>query len=311
MTARGCPCCDAPDGRLFGRRLGATFLRCPRCRSIFRDLSIEQFDALHATAFEDSEFAKRVELFQGQGPDRATWAEVTAALGDARHVLEIGPGTGHLLAAARDAGCDVLGVETSTFHRELMRRLWGLETVSGFEGIPAGRRFDTAVAINVYEHVYDVVGFLRAVAAVLTPGGRLFVSTCNADAFIARLCGTRWAMFKQVDHVSFPSRDGLRISAERAGLRATRIWTHELPFETPIGLMVAARDSWRESRSGPTEPSPPTAAPGDPAPGQDPGLARRGLRIAYRLRTIDPTTPLVSWMGGAATVKGVLQRDGA
>jgi SAM-dependent methyltransferase len=308
MGTRACPCCDARDARPFGRRLDATFLCCRRCRSIFRDLSLAEFESLHATAFEDSEFSSRIELFQGKEPDRSTWAEVLAALGVARRVLEIGPGTGHLLAAARDAGCEVFGVETSGFHRELMRRLWGIETVAGFDEVPSGRLFDAVVAINVYEHVYDVVGFLRSIAALLAPGGRVFVSTCNAGAFVARLSGTRWAMFKQVDHVSFPSGEGMRTSAERAGLRATRIWTHELPFETPIGILVAARDSWRESRTRADEPTPPpVVASGARDERHDHGLARRWLRLIYRLRAIDPTAPLLSWLHGAATVKSVLE----
>jgi SAM-dependent methyltransferase len=266
------------------------------------DLSPEAFRSLHDAAFVDDNFARGLALVHGETPDRGTWTEVASALGSTRRVLEIGPGTGHALAAARAAGCEVWGIETSASHRELMSRLWGLPTVERFDQLPAGLRFDAAFAINVVEHVYDVSEFLAAIRDRLEPGGRFFFSTVNAGAFVARLCGTRWAMFKQPDHVSFPSTDGIAAAAQRAGLAPVRIWSGELPFETPVSLLVAWRDAVRGDHG-------PAATVSQAGNGTRPhGIGRRLLPFVYRQRWIDPISALLGLSGAASTVKAVLER---
>jgi SAM-dependent methyltransferase len=275
------------------------------------ELTPESFRGLHDAAFEDDEFAERTALVHGATPDRATWDEVASALGSSRRVLEIGPGTGHVLAAARDAGCEVWGIETSATHRELISRLWGISTVASFDQLPQGALFDAVFAINVVEHVYDVREFLHAIAARLEPGGRFFFSTVNANAFTAKLCGTWWAMFKQPDHVSFPSYAGIDAVAARAGLTPVRIWSGELPFETPVSLLVAVRDALR-SDATPAAPAPRIPAPAgsgtlqNAAPNH--GIGRRLLPFVYRQRWIDPTSALLGLSGAAGSVKAVLQR---
>jgi SAM-dependent methyltransferase len=307
---RACPFCARGDTAPYGRRGGTVFVRCEGCRSILMDLSPEAFGGLHEAAFVDDDFEQRIALVHGDAPDPKTWAEVASALGSVRRVLEIGPGTGHVLAAARDAGCEVWGVESSGAHRALMSRLWGLSTVESFDQLPAGLRFDAAFAINVVEHVYDVRQFLAAVAERLEPGGRFFFSTVNAGAFVARVCGTRWAMFKQPDHVSFPSTVGIAEAARRAGLAPVRIWSGELPFETPVSLLVAWRDAVRgddgsareaqAARSGRAEGGGNGARPH--------GMGRRMLPFVYRQRWIDPISAVLGRSGTAATVKAVLER---
>lgn len=302
---RACPFCARGETVPYGRRGRTAFVRCGSCRSILMELSPEAFGGLHDAAFVDDDFAGRLALLHGESPDQATWAEVAAALGSTRRVLEIGPGTGHALAAARAAGCEVWGIETSASHRELMSRLWGLSSVERFEDLPPGLRFDAAFAINVVEHVYDVRGLLAAVGERLEPGGRFFFSTVNAGAFVARLCGTRWAMFKQPDHVSFPSTEGIAAVARRAGLAPIRIWSGELPFETPVSVLVAWRDALRGDDG-------PVAAASPSANGtQAHGIGRRLLPFVYRQRWIDPISPLLALSGVASTVKAVLERPRA
>jgi cyclopropane fatty-acyl-phospholipid synthase-like methyltransferase len=45
--------------------------------------------------------------------------------------------------------------------------------------VPHGLSFDAVVAINIPEHVYDIVKFFRSIAGILAPNGVILVSTTN------------------------------------------------------------------------------------------------------------------------------------
>jgi hypothetical protein len=125
------------------------------------------------------------------------------------------------------------------------------------------------------------------------------------------LVGTYWSMFKERDHVSFPSGTSLQRLAEGSGYALRRRWSTELPFETPIGLLVAARDFLRERRSGgPTEARSRFAEPVADAPAKrDPARERKKRLLAqfYRAsRRVDLSRHAVGAVQRAATIKGIL-----
>ena len=90
-------------------------------------------------------------------------------------LLEIGPGTGHLLVAAHKAGRSVAAVEPSEVHRAFIRDTWGIRSLyPDITAIPDGLLFDSVVAINVLEHVYGIITFLSSITKLLAPDGVLF-----------------------------------------------------------------------------------------------------------------------------------------
>lgn len=268
------------------------------CRSIYRVLNAAEFAELHEAAFEDEDFIESIVAGRGGEPNTALWQEIGL---HGNSVLEVGPGTGHLLAAARDAGCAVAAVETSDRHRKYIEDTWGIcDVYPDFDGLGA-RRFDVVIAINVLEHVYDVVEFLQVVRSFMEPGGQLFISTVNATSAEATTARMWWAMFKQDDHVSFGTPTAIAAAAAAAGLVPARVWTGELPFEYLVTVLVAARDRLRSSKGA--------AAPGgvvaEAAPNVD--ARRRWLRVLYRWGArVDPTSRLLKSVNRAATVKAVL-----
>lgn len=113
----------------------------------------------------------------GSGPSSRLWEALSLP---GTSVLEIGPGSGHLLAAAQRAGCSVEAIESSKVHRDYIRDTRGIGSLYSTIGeVPVGRAFDAIVAINVFEHIYDVAAFLRFIGKALAPGGTFFVSTPN------------------------------------------------------------------------------------------------------------------------------------
>jgi SAM-dependent methyltransferase len=306
---RACPYCDALDAGRLGERLGATFLRCRRCRSIYMDLTPAQYERLHDHAFSDQAYIDEIVSEKHETPDRTTWAEFRDLLPHGP-LLEIGPGTGHLLAAAREANRPVYALESSRSHREFIRRAWGIETVFGsFSELPASApKFAAVLAFNTIEHVFDVGALFAATRPHLAPGGVILISTCNAECIIVPVVGVYWSMFKQPDHVSIPSAEGLRRLGARAGFSTERVWTGELPLETPIGLATAARDfvreRWmgREPARGGDGPAASTAAPGTVP------LGRRFARFAVRtFASTDPTRYLTARVGRSAAIRGLFR----
>jgi len=260
MQARRCPFCRSDVSRTIGTRVDP-WAKCLNCRSVFRDITPARFQQLHDQAFQDSAHIDSTVAFAGDQPLRAFWDLLQLP---GRSVLEIGPGSGHLLAAASQAGCSVQAVESSAVHREYIRNAWGIDSVyPTMDEIPAGRTFETIVAINVFEHVYDIAAFLRSVRELLAPGGTFFLSTPNAVSLEATVLRTWWSMCKVHDHVSFPSSAGLAAAARDSGLGIGRIWSAGLPFEFPVSALIAARDRVREHR-----------ATARPAPGPAPALGQ-------------------------------------
>lgn len=300
---RPCPFCLNESSSVFGVR-GGTWVRCRKCRSVFRDITLGEFQQLHDEAWNDHTFVESTVAANGLEAAHARWAELSLP---GTSVLEIGPGSGHLLAAAHQSGRVVTAVETSEIHRAFIHETWGIDSLYADLGaIPESRSFDAIVGLNVLEHVYDVKIFLRSIARLLTPGGIIFISTVNAEALEAAALKGWWSMCKEHDHVSFPSAQGMVQAARASSLEPERVWSTELAFEFPISALVSVRDWRRERRGSPN-------MTGDDHPHANP---RESTRLATKSRLshfysisapFDPTSRLLGALGRAATVKARLR----
>ena len=108
------------------------------------------------------------------------------------HLLEIGCGEGFTLAAARDAGWSVEGVDYSdqaltAFHPDLADRLTVGDARAVLANCVAQRRhLDAVVLQNVLEHVPDPRRLLDGVRGVLAPGGVVSVTLPNDESPVQR-----------------------------------------------------------------------------------------------------------------------------
>jgi SAM-dependent methyltransferase len=269
-----------------------------------------RFRQIHDESFTDSAHIDSTIAFAGQAPLRALWDLLDLPGG---RVLEIGPGSGHLLAAARDAGCTVPAVESSAVHRQCITDAWGIAPVyRAMDEIPGGAAFDTIMAINVFGHVHDIAAFLRAVRGPLAPGGTCYLSAPNGNSLEASVLGPWWPMCKVHDHVSFPSPAGLALAARASGLHADRIWSTGLPCEFGVSALAAARDRARARRG--------SAKPGDGAPGAEVGVAGPGhqastsgpagkaalVRFYAIAARLDPSYRVLGALGRAGSIKARL-----
>jgi SAM-dependent methyltransferase len=154
-------------------------------------------------------------------------------------LLEIGCGSGLLLAAFRDAGYDVEGVELSSADAAHGRQRYGLSIHEGrVEALALGReRYDAVVLINVLEHILDPAALVRRAYEMLRPGGCLVTGVPVVDSAYARLLGARWgAVTEAPRHVSIPSFRGLVGLLRRVGF--TEVTSAPAPVAERAGDLV-------------------------------------------------------------------------
>ena len=104
-------------------------------------------------------------------------------------LLDIGCSTGLFLDAARHVGYQTQGIEFSTASADFARDHFALDVVQGDVASAklAPASFDVVTMFDVIEHVPDPLADLRAIHALLAPGGTLIISTPNIDGLFPKL----------------------------------------------------------------------------------------------------------------------------
>jgi 2-polyprenyl-6-hydroxyphenyl methylase/3-demethylubiquinone-9 3-methyltransferase len=192
-------------------------------------------------------------------PLRVGWIDRRIEAGSS--ILDIGCGAGLAAEALAALGHRVLGVDAAAEAIAAARAHAagsGLDVeyrVGAAEDLLAeGRRFAVVTALEVIEHVADPAVFLRLMAGLLEPGGRLFVSTINrtARSMVVAKLGAEYVMrllpVGTHEWTRFVTPAELGAQARRAGLTLSETagMTYLQPWRGPRqGLPW--RD-WRESR---------------------------------------------------------------
>jgi SAM-dependent methyltransferase len=151
-------------------------------------------------------------------------------LAPAARVLEIGPGRGAVLAALSAAGLRPQGLELSPAAARRAAALSGAPVSVGSLEQHAGERADAAydaiVGRHVFEHMREPVAALRAMRALLRPGGLVYLAVPNLGALEAALPG--WTGY-QPYHLHYFRPATLEGLLRREGFAVLRCRTRE-PF---------------------------------------------------------------------------------
>jgi SAM-dependent methyltransferase len=118
-------------------------------------------------------------------------------------LLDIGCATGNFMAAMRDHGWQVTGVELSREAAAYAREKLGLDVHTGMleeQTLPDGA-FDVVTMWDVLEHVLDPRVTLAGVRRLLRPGGLFVASVPNPASLEARLFGDSWAGWDRPRHL--------------------------------------------------------------------------------------------------------------
>jgi SAM-dependent methyltransferase len=166
---------------------------------------------------------------------------LTSILGATGSLLDVGCGTGDFMAAMRDRGWTVLGVDPIAESGEIARSR-GLDVRTAMladAGVAQGE-WDVVSAFHVLEHVPDAAAFLRELAAWARPGGHVLVESPNWNSHLRRTAGDRYVHLRPLEHVVHLEPRTLRLAFERAGLEPVAIRTPTWPakLQTPAEALA-------------------------------------------------------------------------
>lgn len=246
-SSRHCPGCGGESLRDLGRiptcrefagvplerpAAGDRLLRCRGCALVFRSPvpSAEALNELYRRGANHT-------WTPGEGDERLDWAgaQRRLAAADVRSVLDVGTFDGGFLAGLGE-GVTTFGVEPHREAREHAARTYGTTILGDDIGaLPADLRLDAITAFDVIEHVHDPAAFLGRLRSHLAPGGRIILSTGDADVWSWRLAGARYWYCHYPEHIAFIGRRWLEANLPALGLRIE----HEENFARGGGSPVA------------------------------------------------------------------------
>jgi SAM-dependent methyltransferase len=172
---------------------------------------------------------------------RATFKRLLHNLADRQltggTLLEVGCGYGYLLDEARPYFDHRVGTEFSLDGAEIARAAGAEVFVGGIEQISAERKFDTVLAVQVIEHVYQPLAFVKQLINHTQPGGHIIIATPDIGGVLRKVMGRHWPSFKVPEHVGYFDFRTLSRLMEKAGLSDVRQLPY--PHAFPLGLITA------------------------------------------------------------------------
>jgi SAM-dependent methyltransferase len=147
-----------------------------------------------------------------------------ARLHERPQLCDLGCGSGQAMAAFKQAGYEVLGIEPDPAARAIAAR--NGEVFDGTaEALPAaiaGRQFDAVLLSHVLEHCIDPVAALANVKSLLAPEGTAIIEVPNNGSAGLQMFGPGWFFADIPRHLQFFTEKSLRAALGRAGLRVTK-----------------------------------------------------------------------------------------
>ena len=207
------------DFRITDSHYGATLAlrRCPDCDFIFAESEEVQsltrlYEQLTDPEYEKSQDTRALQM-------RWLISAARQLRPEAHSLLDIGAGSGLLVAEARRQGLDATGVEPSRALVEMARSQNAVEVLPGTfpHAQLAERRFDLVFLVDVIEHVSNPLELLRDCARALDDRGVVVLVTPDVSSVTARVVGKRWWHFR-LAHVGYFSRRSLAAVTRGAGL---------------------------------------------------------------------------------------------
>jgi len=140
-------------------------------------------------------------------------------------MCDIGCGGGQTMAAFKQAGYEVVGIEPDPAARALASKV-GKVFEGTAESLPvelAGREFAVVALSHVLEHCIDPAVALGNVKRLLAPGGTAVIEVPNSTASGFQMYGPGWYFADIPRHLQFFTEKSFRNALASTGLRVQRV----------------------------------------------------------------------------------------
>lgn len=164
-----------------------TLHRCTECRAVALPESLVP----DAAFYESDEYRASVDIgteaadfYRSHDAEQLRHLGMVGGTGDLRGktIADIGCGAGAFLDFVSGVAGRCIAIEPSqTFQQTLGAKGYTVYPYAAEAHAAESGQIDFAVSFSVLEHVADPLGLLRDVRQLLAPGGRLVLSTPNAD----------------------------------------------------------------------------------------------------------------------------------
>lgn len=125
-----------------------------------------------------------------------------------RDYLEIGIGTGEMMATALEYGYNVQGVEICRQDCDTVSNVLGVEIaccdIVDFE---TDKKYDVIIMGDVFEHTSKPVAVIEKISNMLKDDGVLWLSTPNYNCGYARMQGFLHCMWHELNHYTYSSHE--------------------------------------------------------------------------------------------------------
>jgi len=194
--------------------------RCNGCGAFgyINDPSHEVLSKVYETAWRDSECS-------GTFAAGSTNEQIASSLLDAvrfspfgSRSLDYGGGKGHFANALLKKGCESLTVY------EPFAQNPGIQSVRWINDMNnlAEELFDWIFMIEVVEHLLNPQQELERIRQLLAPGGKLVISTPNAEGWRARFAGFNWREAQNPTHINLFTEPTLKACLMKAGFSSAK-----------------------------------------------------------------------------------------
>jgi len=142
--------------------------------------------------------------------------------------LDVGSANVQLLQKIKDSGWRLTLIEPSQ-HAKQFGNILGCKVFNcSFEECMFTDKFDIVSVIDVLEHVYSPVGFLKQLKDILSDEGFALFRFPNSYSLRCRLSHDKWDMIRPLGHLHFFSPHSFRVACDISELRIEDLHSHDL-----------------------------------------------------------------------------------
>ena len=232
IDVTACPICDAHDHAPFAQKDALHVVTCRSCGFVFLNPLPQPDDS---TALYDDAYAGTTEGYFAKVDKKMRRSRGRArrlrkrASGTAPRLLDVGASGGFMVQAAREVGFAPQGIELDPKSVAFARAHYPDNdffhgTVEAYLAAhpEAVEAFDIVYCAEVIEHVPDVNAFVAAIARLMKPDGRLYLTTPDIGHWRRPKNIARWDAFDPPAHCLYFDRASLTRLLAKHGLRILR-----------------------------------------------------------------------------------------